>query len=206
MAYTIPSTGPISVGGTGGDGRSLNLLRNAIDNTTTANTNFSLSGASNWFSLNSSSSVLVPNMTAGAPYRFSEFRNASKNILYQELYWWASIDGSDYFAFLPNTNQLLVEHGAFEPVSFNGMSYKTYREDGTILNQGSFSFGYGYTSLPFQLLSATNAVLISSLGRYQTAITIYPSVGNNYVSQVIFNDSPYPSIGTYDARLLLSVT
>lgn len=204
MAYTIPNTGPISVGGTAGVDRSINLLRNAVDNITTGNSLFSLSGYSTWFSLNSSS-VMLPNLTAGAPYKFSEFRGASKNKLYQEWSWSGQIDGHDYFSFLPNTNQFYIVHGAFQPASFPGLLYyKTYTEDGTIINQGSLPYGYGYNNLPVPVLSATEASLKNIGGRYRIYIHQYPSIANNYTPLVIFDDDRPRASAWYYATLVLS--
>lgn len=205
MAYLIPNTGPISVGSSAGVDRSINLLKYNIDNTTTANTLFSLSAESTWFSLNSSSSVLVPNMTAGAPYKFSEFRNASKSKIYQEWSWSGQIDGSDYFSFLPNSNQFLITHGNFQLASFPGLLYYyTYTEDGTVINSGSLPYGYGYNNLPIPVLSATSAILKNYSGRGPITIYQQPSAGNNFTPIVLFNDDGFGASAWYWTTLVLS--
>lgn len=81
---TIPNTGKLSFGASAGSGRSINLFKGEIDNTTTDKTKFSLSAVSTYMQNNSAvNHILLPNMSAGPVYSLGEFRNASySKVLY----------------------------------------------------------------------------------------------------------------------------
>lgn len=205
MSSSLPNSGPLSAGIRAGSDKSVNLFKDAaLTNTNTNyNTRFSLKESSTALAaVKNDLTINLPQMTVGAPYRFSEFYGANIVTYTQEITWKVAVDGSDYYTWTPGTpySTLNVTHRNWQYAGSPTISYKTYT-NGNVLNSGTLTgSNKGTTSLPFAILRTTDVALTYS-GRSGVSITSYPSAQNNYTTTVLINDDGPASNAWYTCTL-----